>query len=135
MSLNVEETPKRPVGRPQKTFTDEEVKHIKVLAQAGCTFKEIGAMMDCDQDTVSKHFSELILQQREVGKANIRYWQYKRAKEGSDKMLLHVSKHKLGEHEKVNHTLEHSGNMEVSARAADLIQNIKGLKQEWEPKP
>lgn len=82
-----------------RNWTDEEVRHVKILAQSGCTFQEIASMMDCDEDTISKYFSVLIRQQREAGKGNVRYWRYKRAKEGSDKMLLHLSKHWLGEHD------------------------------------
>lgn len=88
-------------GRPLKEIDGEEVRR---LASIGCTYREIGARFDCDESTVRRRFASEFEQGKENGKTSLRHMQWKRARAGSDTMLIHLGKNYLGQSDKVEQT-------------------------------
>lgn len=86
------------MARP-KAPIDKEV--LEKLAERQWTEIEIAAFFKVSTDTIRRRFASLIDECRQRGKAKLRDLQWKRALEGSDKILLHMSKHYLKQHEKI----------------------------------
>jgi len=76
-------------------------EEVRRLASFGCTYKEIGAWFGVDESTVRKRFSLEKEQGEENGKTSLRRRQWKRAMEGSDVMLIHLGKHRLGQTDRI----------------------------------
>jgi hypothetical protein len=85
------------VARPQKPI-DAEI--VYKLAALGCTQSEIGAWFNVDEATIRYRFTEIYRQGKENGKISLRRMQWKRARAGSDPMLIHLGKHYLGQGER-----------------------------------
>jgi hypothetical protein len=90
-----------PGGRPRKEI-DFEI--VRKLAAIGCTNAEIGAWFNCDESTIRGRCSEEVRLGKEDGKTSLRRMQWKRARAGSDTMLIHLGKHMLGQTDKVQVT-------------------------------
>lgn len=87
-------------GRPEKVFTEKEVKKVKALARCHCPDSEIAAFLDVGETTLKRHFGPLLHEAREVGKANIRSKQYKLAMKGNIALLIWLGKQILGQRDK-----------------------------------
>lgn len=71
-------------------------------------------MVGCSVDTLVKHFSEVLKEGRETGKASLRRAQYKNAIRGSTGMQIWLGKNRLGQKDQVV----------VSPAGADSISNL-----------
>lgn len=92
------------MSRPQKPVDRELVRR---LAAIQCTYAEIASVLGVHEKTVQRRFARLISAAREEGKTSLRRAMWKRALEGSDRMLTWLSIQHLGMR---HHTaLEHSG--------------------------
>lgn len=98
------------IGRPKKEIDAELVKR---LAHIQCTHAEIGAVVGVSETTIKRRFGGRIAVWREGGKRSLRRLQWKRAREGSDKMLIHLGKQYLGQTDKVEQTVEQRGKIGV----------------------
>ena len=67
----------RPVGRPRKVFTEEQLARIDELAEAQCKDTTIAEALEIDPDTFKRHFAERTRQKRALGKATVMQKQYK----------------------------------------------------------
>jgi hypothetical protein len=85
------------VGRP---LADIDSEGVRKLAALGCTVEEIGNFYGVDRRTVSGRFQREIELGRSQGNISLRRLQYKRAKAGSDAILIHLGKHQLGQNDK-----------------------------------
>jgi hypothetical protein len=109
-------------GRPLK-LSKKEVAYIKRLAKIGCRPHEIAEVMDIDETTVRRH------PEYKIGlgdaKMSIRRLQWKAAREGSDRMIIHLSKHLLGETDEsaneMQGVVDDSGKVEITV-------NVVGAK-------
>lgn len=81
-------------GRKLKDINGEDVRRLAAL---GCTLKEVGAWFGCDEATIRHRFSAEYHDGKENGKTSLRRMQWKRARSGSDPMLIHLGKHILGQ--------------------------------------
>ena len=93
----------RPVGRPRKK-TDE--RQVYDLAKLGCTQYEAASVLGIDHRTFKRRLHESVLSS--VGKRTgaLRQLQWKHAKRPDASgvaMTIHMSKHRLGEHDKALH--------------------------------
>ena len=84
---------------PRK-LADIDGEQVRKLAVLGCTYREIGAWFGVDEKTIRNRFSAEKEQGEENGKMSLRRRQWKRAMEGSDTMLIHLGKFRLGQVEK-----------------------------------
>ena len=98
---------KRGRGRPAHEPTAESRRQVEAMAVRFLSRKGIAAVIGIGQDALRKYYAEEL----EVGDAkaelNVRTGLYKAAKKGNVQALIHLSKTKLGDSEKVQH--EHSG--------------------------
>lgn len=85
------------MGRPLKDIDSEGVRKLAAL---GCTLDEIGDFFGVDRKTITNRFSRELELGRSQGKISLRRRQFKRAMEGSDALLIHLGKHRLGQHDK-----------------------------------
>lgn len=90
-------------GRPR--FLVDETK-LRVLAKKLWSTRELAAFFGCSHDLMCKRYYHIIKEERENGKAYIRDLQWKAAEGGDTKVLLHLSKHHLGEHDQQKLTVE-----------------------------
>jgi len=91
----MDQKPKR--GRPPKwdKIDPDQVRQCAIKLWKN---EEIAAFFQVSVDTIERHFAGVLADARQNGKAKIRDLQWKRALEGSDRMILHLSEHHLGEH-------------------------------------
>src|SRR5215510_5464045 len=98
----------RPVGRPRKK-TDE--RQVYELAKLGCTQYEAASVLGIDHRTFKRRLQESVFYQawekgQAVGAVALRQLQWKHAKrldKSGVAMTIHMSKHRLREHDKFLH--------------------------------
>ncbi len=89
------------MGRPPKPIDAEQVFK---LARLGCTQQDIADFFGCDEKTIRNRFSEDYRVGKEAGKISLRHLQWKRARAGSDPMLIHLGKTTLGQTDRLDVT-------------------------------
>jgi hypothetical protein len=92
-------TQAKKTGRPQKKI---DAALVGKLARIGCSDEEIADFVGCNRSTLYRRFATAIRKGREVCKRRLRRWQLKRAKAGSDTMLIWLGKQMLKQTDKVN---------------------------------
>lgn len=90
-------------GRPRKQV---DLDLLEKLAAKQWSDREIAATLNVSVDTLHRHFAEHIEKGRQSGQAKLRDLQWKRALEGSDRVLLHMSAHYLGQNQKLELAVE-----------------------------
>ena len=88
------------MARPEKVFTEKEIKQITVLARCHAPDEEIAAFLGCGESTLKRRFGPLLKEGRLAGKANLRNWQMKLAEEGNATMQIWLGKQLLGQRDK-----------------------------------
>lgn len=85
-----------------------DYEKVRQMAKLGCTRREIAAFFDIDESTLRYHerrdpkLTEKITKGIEEGKAQLRLWQRKAARNGQNAMLIWLGKQELGQTEKVD---------------------------------
>ncbi len=92
-----------------RPLADIDGEQVRKLAALGATYKEIGAFFGVSEKTIWNRFSAEKQQGEASGNLSLRRRQWKRAMEGSDVMLIHLGKNRLGQAEKQ----EISGSMKL----------------------
>lgn len=90
---------KKAGGRPRIPINEEQ---MKICASKQFTVSEIAAFFGVSRELIYKRYYTIIEEGRQLGLLKLRELQWKRAVEGSDRMIEHMSKHYLGQHEKLN---------------------------------
>jgi len=93
-------TKKKKLGRPPKQFSQEVIDRISDLAFQGCQARTIGAIIDCDEDTLKRHFTPLLVKKRAERKEWLRRQQNKAAKASVPSMLIFLGKNDLNQTDK-----------------------------------
>lgn len=91
-------------GRPRKPIDRELVRKLSAIQ---CTYAEIASVVGISERTVQRRFGSLIHEAREAGKTSLRRAMWKRALDGSERMLTWLSIQHLGMRHHA--ALEHSG--------------------------
>ena len=81
------------MGRPNKKV-DEKV--IANLSQIGCTQEEIGSVVGISARTLQRRFSDLVEENKNIGKASLRKRMWASALKGNPNMMIWLSKNYLG---------------------------------------
>jgi len=128
----MEEKPKR--GRPPK-WTEIDPEQVRSCAMKMWKISEIAAFFRVSHDTIERHFASIIEEARQTGYAKIRDLQWKRAIEGSDTMIKHISEHYLGQHAKSEIKNETTLTATVEQKAAmltdeQLKERMKKLEED-----
>ena len=81
----------------REDITDEGVRR---LASYGCTQEEIADFFDTSRSVITARFGQAFKLGAANVRKNIRMWQIRSARKGSDNMLIHLGKHYCGQHDK-----------------------------------
>ncbi len=81
------------MGRPNKKV-DEKI--IANLSQIGCTQEEIGSVVGISARTLQRRFSDLVEENKNIGKASLRKRMWQSALKGNPNMMVWLSKNYLG---------------------------------------
>lgn len=122
----------RVMGRPVKPIDEEQVYK---LAKKHWSYEEIGAFFNVSDDTIKRRFKDLVATARLEGNAYIKDLQWKRAMEGSDKMILHLSEQRLGETKKIEVKSDVTVATPPVEKILDITNQISSIveeKVEWE---
>ena len=91
---------------------------VQKLAAIGCTDKEIGDIVGCSHDTLTRRFKEQLVTGRANGKASLRRKQWEIALGGNVSMLIWLGKQVLGQTDKQTTNSEN-----VSVVKIDLVHS------------
>lgn len=117
-------------GRPVKPIDEEQVRK---LARKLWPIEEIANHFNVSGQTIARRYRETIDAGYLEGKSYIRDLQWKKAQEGSERILLHMSAVHLGEHQKI--TQEVTQKVTVQSNTTVLIEKVRDLfkeKLDWE---
>jgi hypothetical protein len=109
---------KKGPGRPKAPIDREQL--IKCAERQWLT-TEIAAFFRVSVSTIDRNFAEDIREARQRGHAKLRDIQWKRALEGSDRMIEHMSKHYLKQHEETKTTVTLPVQEQVGAMSDDEL--------------
>lgn len=96
------------MGRPLKQIDPAQVEKLAALH---CTLEEIGTIVGCSVDTLSRRFADAIEKGRAHGKASLKRRQYELAMAGNATMLIWLGKQHLGQRDKQE--VDHSGSLGI----------------------
>ena len=79
----------------------KQMEILERMAEIGCTLKEMTYILGVckDPDTLQRNFGDIIEQGRAKGNWKLRYTQYQKACEGSERLLIWLGKVRLGQRE------------------------------------
>lgn len=105
-------------GRP---LVEVNERQLETLAQIGCTYAEMAAVMGVHPDTLADRFSEQIETWRQGGKASLRKRQWGAALSGDRTMLIWLGKQELGQRDfkSIENTGPNGGPIEISSLTAE----------------
>jgi len=86
------------MGRPTK---EVDTKVIASLSQIGCTQEEIGAVVGISARTLNRRFADLLIENKNKGKASLRKKMWEKALKGNEKLLIWLSKNELNMKDKI----------------------------------
>jgi len=107
------------LARPKKKI---DYDLVKKLAEIQCTQEEISSILDISVRTLQrdKEFCRIFNMSRENGKMSLKRWQFKRAEQGSDRMLIWLGKQYLGQRDVIENNNTHE--IEDLSALADLLK-------------
>ena len=83
------------MARPRKKI---DIEQLIKCAEKQWHIREIAAFFRVSTDTIHRRYAAIVEEARNSGKAKLRDLQWKRALEGSDTMIKHMSEHYLDQH-------------------------------------
>ncbi len=89
------------MGRPRLPIDGETVRKF---ARIGCTQEEIAGRLGCARSVISERFRQEFELGRAQSKTSLRSYQWKRARNGSDPMLIHLGKVYLDQKDRLDVT-------------------------------
>ena len=79
---------------------DISEESVRRLASYGCTQEEIADFFDTSRSVITARFGQAFKLGAAEVRTNVRKWQIRRARKGSDTMLIHLGKQYCGQSEK-----------------------------------
>lgn len=114
------------MARPLKDITEEQVFE---LARINCSYAEMAAVLDCDESTLTKRFSQVIQKGRASMKESLKRTQYKLAVEKENvTMNIWLGKQHLGQTDKIETKNENRNTEQVEELAKQLLE-AKGCSE------
>lgn len=107
------------MARPKKEI---DYDLVKKLAEIQCTQEEISSILDISVRTLQrdKEFCRIFNMSKENGKMSLKRWQFKRAEQGSDRMLIWLGKQYLGQRDVIESNNTHE--IEDLSALVDLLK-------------
>lgn len=84
-------------GRPRKAINPHQVEKLAAIM---CSHAEIAAVLDCSDDTLTRHFADAIKKGREQAGQSLKKAQFKLALGGNPTMLIWLGKQYLGQRDR-----------------------------------
>lgn len=111
------------MARPKKPI---DVHVLEKMAEKLWPIEEIAAGLRVSPQTIKRRYGKLIEDCRQRGKSKLRDLQWQRCLQGSDRMILHMGKHLLGQHDKLEQTITNTTNLTLSQSPAlqELIEKL-----------
>ena len=82
--------------KPRKTWSRQkkevDVDLLRKIAAVNCSYEEMGGILECSSDTLSRHYKKEIDQERAKGYASLRKSQFKYALRGNASLLIFLGK-------------------------------------------
>jgi hypothetical protein len=72
-------------------------KKVRKLASINCSYKEMAAVLDCNESTLTRNFAQVIEKGRDEGKMSLKRKQWEVAMGGNVSMLIWLGKQILGQ--------------------------------------
>ena len=94
------------------------------MASWGCKTVEIAEHFGCSDTTITNRYSSELTKGRTALRTNLRQWQLKRARDGSDTMLIWLGKQLLGQSDKLESKVETS-----TANDAEMLKLRELVKE------
>lgn len=88
---------------------------MRKLAGYGCTQEEIADYFDTSRSVITARFGQAFRLGQSTVRKNVRMWQIRRAKAGSDRMLIHLGQQYCGQAEKI----------ETTRREPEVVKYVK----------
>jgi monomeric isocitrate dehydrogenase len=110
------------MGRPKKPI---DVEQVKKLAEKQWSDHQIAAFMNIDRRNLERRFAPILKEARETGRAKLIDLQWKYVldpKRPSERILIHMCKHYLGQHDKQK--IEAETKVDIAA-SSELTSDIK----------
>lgn len=107
------------MARPKKEI---DYDLVKKLAEIQCTQEEISSILDISVRTLQRdrEFCRIFNMSKENGKMSLKRWQFKRAEQGSDRMLIWLGKQYLGQRDVIESNNTHE--IEDLSALVDLLK-------------
>ena len=112
-----------PQGEDHNPFENKKVdeKVIANLSQIGCTQEEIGSVVGISARTLQRRFSDLVEENKNIGKASLRKRMWASALKGNPNMMIWLSKNHLGMKDRtVQETVVEPLPLIIEAKAEDI---------------
>lgn len=104
--------------RPKLNINEDQVRS---LAGINCSLEEMGAVLNCDESTLTRRFSAIIKEGRATGRMSLKRKQWEMAMGGNITMLIWLGKQNLGQTDKVEQRVD--AKVE-SKRGTDIIDQL-----------
>lgn len=117
------EKPGKRVRYTYTKLTERDENQFRLLATAGCTVEEIGAIMEVAPNTIERNpkISQIIIQGKQNLKMNIRKKQIEVGLAGNPQMLIWLGKNLLGQTERIQ--VDENENKLIEVKIVDLTSN------------
>lgn len=122
---------------PTKPTIKIDWDKIDDLLMKGCNVKQCAARIGCDPQTLSKRCKlergveilDLLQEKHAKGDAYLHELQFAKAAKGSERMLIHLGEHRIGQ--KANKELSDSQELSLAkGQMAVLMEHIRRLQKE-----
>jgi hypothetical protein len=110
-------------GRPLLKIDPDQVAK---LAAINCSYAEMAAVLDCDESTLTKRFSQVIQKGRSSGRMSLKRKQYEMAMQGNVTMLIWLGKQLLDQTDKRDYEVKSQVN-----QTSSLDEESKNLLEEF----
>ena len=105
------------------------IKVIANLSQIGCTQEEIGSVVGISARTLQRRFSDLVEENKNIGKASLRKRMWASALKGNPNMMIWLSKNYLGMKDRTVHeTIVEPLPLIIEAKAEE-VKDLNGKEK------
>ena len=108
----------RPVGRPPREYTPEQLADITKYARQGCHTLTIANITGIPEATLRDNFREVLTKERALHKADIRLAQNNLVEEGNATMAIWLGKQELEQTDKS--IIEQTTNLKMYGQEANV---------------
>jgi AraC-like DNA-binding protein len=113
------------MARPKAKIDPDQIREMALI---GCSAPRIAQILGCSLRTIHRRFGDVYRQAKFEGQNQLRRKQHERALAGSDRMLIHLGKHRLGQRDRVEVTGQRGRALAVTTTEVGPLDPTNGLK-------